>query len=272
MSGGMMTIVFLGDVVGEPGRLSLYRALPGLREEFGADAVIVNGENAAGGKGITPRIAQEFLARGVDAVTLGDHVWDQSELAPWLEAAAPRVLRPFNLQPGTPGVGSLLLPTPAGTLGVLCLEGRTFMRPAAENPFPRALEEAGRLRAAGASALLVDFHAETTSEKIAMGYHLDGIASAVIGTHTHVQTADARILPGGTAYMTDAGMCGPLDGVIGREREPVLRGFVSGMPFKLPVAGWPAQLCGAVLRVDKATGRCTEITPLNRIYEQHECA
>ncbi len=272
MSSSMMTIIFLGDVVGEPGRLALYRAVPKLRAEFNADAIIVNGENAAGGKGITPRIAQEFLAKGVDAITLGDHVWDQSELAPWLEAEAPPVLRPFNLQAGTPGVGSLLLPTPAGLLGVLCLEGRTFMRPAAENPFPQARQEAERLRAAGACALLVDFHAETTSEKIAMGYHLDGLASAVIGTHTHVQTADARLLPGGTAYMTDAGMCGPRDGVIGREREPVLRGFVSGMPFKLPVAGWPAQLCGAVLRVETASGQATAITPLNRLYEKHDCA
>ncbi len=263
-----MTIIFLGDVVGEPGRLALYRALPALREEFGAHAVVVNGENAAGGKGITARIAREFLDNGVDAITLGDHVWDQSDLAPWLVAEQPPVLRPFNLPPGTPGCGSLLLPTPAGLLGILSLEGRTFMRPAADNPFPRARAEAERLRAAGACALLVDFHAETTSEKIAMGYHLDGLASAVIGTHTHVQTADARILPGGTAYMTDAGMCGPRDGVIGREREPVLRGFVSCMPFKLPVAGWPAQLCGAVLQVDTGTGRATAITPLNRLYEK----
>ncbi len=272
MSSGMMTIIFLGDVVGEPGRRALYHALPRLREEFGASAIVVNGENAAGGKGITPRIALEFLAAGVDAITLGDHVWDQSELAPWLEAGQPRVLRPFNLQPGTPGCGSLLLETPEGTLGLLCLEGRTFMRPAAENPFPAARSEAERLRAAGACALLVDFHAETTSEKIAMGYHLDGIASAVIGTHTHVQTADARILPGGTAYMTDAGMCGPRDGVIGREAEPALRGFVTGMPFKLPVAGWPALLCGAVVSIDTATGRATGITPFNRCYEKHECA
>ncbi len=267
---GMMTVIFLGDVVGEPGRLALYRALPGLRAEFGADAVVVNGENAAGGKGITPRIAREFLAAGVDVVTLGDHVWDQSELAPWLAAENPPVLRPFNLQADTPGCGSLLLPTPAGMLGVLCLEGRTFMRPAADNPFPRAQEEARRLREAGADALLVDFHAETTSEKIAMGYHLDGIASAVIGTHTHVQTADARILPGGTACMTDAGMCGPRDGVIGRESEPVLRSFVSCMPFKLPVAGWPVLLCGAVIRIDSATGRACDITPLNRLLEKND--
>ncbi len=266
----MMTLIFLGDVVGEPGRLALYRALPELRAEFGADAIVVNGENAAGGKGITPKIAREFLDAGVDAITLGDHVWDQSDLAPWFEAehSCVPVLRPFNLQAGSPGRGSLIIDTPVGKLGLLCLSGRTFLRPGPENPFPSGRAEAERLRAEGACALLVDMHAETTSEKIAMGYHLDGIASAVFGTHTHVQTADARILPGGTAYMSDVGMCGPRDGVIGRDAEPVLMGFVSGMPFKLPVAGWPVQLSGAVVRVDTATGKATELIPLNRVYEK----
>ncbi len=264
----MMTVIFLGDVVGEPGRLALYETLPHLRAEFAADAVVVNGENAAGGKGMTPHIANDFFANGVDVITLGDHTWDQRELAPWLETAKVPVLRPFNLQPGCPGQGSIILDLPAGKLGVLCLGGRTFMRSGPENPFPQGREEAERLRAAGAQALLVDFHAETTSEKIAMGYHLDGVASAVIGTHTHVQTADARILPGGTAYMTDAGMCGPRDGVIGREKGPVLNGFVRCMPFKLPVAGWPVQLSGAVIRIDTATGRALSISPVNRVCEK----
>ncbi len=264
----MMTVLFLGDVVGEPGRLALYRALPGLRAEFAADAVVVNGENAAGGKGMTPRLAQEFLEAGVDAITLGDHVWDQSDLAPWLEAEHPPVLRPFNLQAGTPGCGSLLLDTPAGRLGVLCLSGRTFMRTGPENPFLSGRAEAERLRAAGAEVLLVDMHAEATSEKISMGYYLDGIASAVLGTHTHVQTADARVLPGGTAYITDVGMCGSRDGVIGRDREPVLAAQITCMPLKLPVGSWPAMLNGVVLRFDTATGRATDITPFNRVYEK----
>ncbi len=264
----MMTLLFLGDVVGEPGRLALYRALPELRSEFGADAIVVNGENAAGGKGITQKIAQEFLAAGVDVITLGDHVWDQADLAPWLENEHPPVLRPFNLQAGSPGSGRILLDTPAGKLGVLCLSGRTFMRTGPENPFPCGLAEAQRLRAAGASALLVDMHAETTSEKISMGYHLDGVASAVLGTHTHVQTADACILPGGTAYITDVGMCGPRDGVIGRDREPVLMGMVTAMPCKLPVGPWPARLSGVVVQVDTATGAATAITPFNRVYEK----
>ena len=263
----MMTLLFLGDVVGEPGRLALYRALPELRAEFGADAVIVNGENAAGGKGITPKIAQEFLAHGVDVVTLGDHVWDQQDLVPWI-GGEPRVLRPFNLQPSTPGQGSYILETPSGKLGVLCLMGRTFMRPGPENPFTRGKEEVQRLRKAGACAVLVEMHGEATSEKIAMGWHLDGLAAAVIGTHTHVQTADARILPHGTAFMTDAGMCGSRDGVIGREVESVLLGCTTDMPCKYPVAGWPARLSGAVVRIDTSTGCAVEITPINRDYDR----
>lgn len=262
-----MKVIFLGDVVGEPGRLAMYRALPELREEFGADAIVVNGENAAGGKGITPRIAQEFLESGVDAITLGDHVWDQSDLIPWIDSA-PQVLRPFNLQENTPGAGSSIISTPAGKLGILCLQGRTFMRPGAENPFTRGQAEAQRMRSAGAQAILVDIHAEASSEKIALGYHLDGYVSAVLGTHTHVQTADARLLPGGTAYLTDAGMCGSLNGVIGREAAPVLSGYITGMPCKFPIGGWPAMVSGVCITIDTETGRATEITLINRVYDK----
>ena len=262
-----MKVIFLGDVVGEPGRLAMYRALPELREEFGADAIVVNGENAAGGKGITPRIAQEFLESGVDAITLGDHVWDQSDLIPWIDSA-PQVLRPFNLQENTPGAGSIIISTPAGKLGILCLQGRTFMRPGAENPFTRGQAEAQRMRSAGAQAILVDIHAEASSEKIALGYHLDGYVSAVLGTHTHVQTSDARLLPGGTAYLTDAGMCGTLNGVIGREAAPVLSGYITGMPCKFPIGGWPAMVSGVCITIDTETGRATEITLINRVYDK----
>lgn len=262
-----MRVIFLGDVVGEPGRGALYRALPGLQAEFAPSAIVVNGENAAGGKGITPKIAQEFLNNGVSAVTLGDHVWDQQELVSWIDRE-PRVLRPCNLQPGTPGKGTMLLSTPQGMLGVVCLQGRTFMRPGAENPFTIGYDAVQQLRSEGAVAVVVDFHAEATSEKIALGYRLDGAASLVVGTHTHVQTADARILPGGTAYLTDAGMCGSRDGVIGREAAPVLQSYVSGMPLKLPVAGWPAMVMGVVVDIDTATGRATEITPIQRLYEK----
>lgn len=262
-----MRILFLGDVVGEPGRIALYKALPELRAEFGVDAVVVNGENAAGGKGIIPRLAREFLENGVDVITLGDHVWDQSDLIPWLPGVS-NVLRPFNLQPGTPGNGSCMIDTPAGRLGVLCLQGRTFMRPGAENPYTLGYDEALRLREAGADALLVDFHGETTSEKIAMGYRLDGIASAVIGTHTHVQTGDERILPGGTAYLTDAGMCGSRDGVIGRDAESVLQGLITNLPNRFPIAGFPAMVNGVLVTVDTATGKATGIERITRVYDE----
>lgn len=262
-----MRILFLGDVVGEPGRIALYRALSELRAELRIDAVVVNGENAAGGKGIIPRLAREFMENGVDVITLGDHVWDQSDLIPWLPEA-PNVLRPFNLQPGTPGSGSCIIDTPAGRLGVLCLLGRTFMRPGAENPYTQGYDEALRLREAGAAAVLVDFHGETTSEKIAMGYRMDGVASAVIGTHTHVQTADERILPGGTAYLTDAGMCGSRDGVIGRDAECVLQGLITNLPNRFPIGGFPAMVNGALIEVDPATGKATRIQRVTRAYDE----
>lgn len=262
-----MVILFLGDVVGEPGRCALYRALAELRTELKPDAIVVNGENAAGGKGIIPRLAREFMENGVDIITLGDHVWDQSDLIPWLPEV-PNVLRPFNLQPGTPGHGSCIIDTPAGKLGVLCLLGRTFMRPGAENPFTQGYDEAIRLRDAGAHAILVDFHGETTSEKIAMGYRLDGVASAVIGTHTHVQTGDERILPGGTAYLTDAGMCGSRDGVIGRDAESVLQGLITNLPNRFPIAGFPAMVNGVVVEVDTSSSKATRIERITRIYEE----
>lgn len=262
-----MRLIFIGDVVGEPGRLALYRAIPELRAEYAPTLIIVNGENAAGGRGITPRLCDEFFANGVDVITLGDHVWDQQELVGWIDNE-PRVLRPHNLQNGTPGKGSICIDTPQGRVGVLCLRGRTFMAPGPENPFTTGRDEAERLRREGACTLLVDMHAETTSEKIAMAHRLDGIAGAVLGTHTHVQTADARILPGGTAAMTDVGMCGSRDGIIGREAADVLYGCVNAMPCKLPVGGWPARVSGAVVEIDPATGKATAIQPFNRDYDR----
>lgn len=257
-----MRVIFIGDVVGETGRKALYRALDIWRREHAPDAIVVNGENAAGGRGITMALAHEFFEHGVHAITLGDHAWDQADLLQHIEEE-PRILRPFNLQEGTPGHGSLTLQTAQGPLGVLCLQGRTFMPPGPENPFTYGKKEAERLRCEGACSVLVDFHAETTSEKIAMGLYLDGIAGAVLGTHTHVQTADARILPGGTAHMSDVGMCGSKEGVIGREAAVVLRCFERSMPGKLSVGGWPAQVCGALVDIEMSTGRATGLTPLN---------
>lgn len=262
----MMTIIFLGDVVGEPGRKALYRAMPELRAEFAADAVVVNGENAAAGRGITPALCREFFEHGADAVTLGDHAWDQADIMAYLPTE-PRVLRPFNHESGTPGYGSVLLDTPAGKLGVLCLCGRTFMRPGLDNPFRCGYEEAVRLREAGAAAVLTDIHGEATSEKIAMALRLDGVASAVIGTHTHVQTADERILPGGTAALTDAGMCGSRDGVIGRDAEAVVQAALTTLPCKLPVGSWPAMVNGVAVTVGE-DGRALSITRINRTYEK----
>lgn len=262
-----MRLIFIGDVVGDTGRSALYRALGLWRTELAPDAIVVNGENAAGGRGITMALAREFFEQGVHVITLGDHAWDQADLQQHIDEE-PRLLRPHNLQPGTPGKGSLLLPTPAGTLGILCLQGRTFMNPGPENPFTTGLAEAERLRREGAQALLVDFHAETTSEKIAMGYHLDGVASAVFGTHTHVQTADARILPGGTAHMTDVGMCGSKNGVIGRDASAVLAALVRSMPGKLSIGGWPAQVCGALVEIDMSSGRAIKLQPLNLTLEK----
>lgn len=257
-----MTLIFIGDVVGENGRKALYRAVADWRSEYSPTLVIVNGENAAGGNGITPSLAHTFFDKGVDVITLGDHAWDQKELVTHIDEL-PRVLRPFNLQQGTPGQGSLLLDTPEGPVGVLCLMGRTFMRVGAENPFTTGRAEAERLRAQGARAILVDMHAESTSEKISMGRHLDGVVSAVFGTHTHVQTADACIFPGGTAYMTDVGMCGARDSVIGRSIPAVLYCQVHSMPGRLVVATGPSRVSGALVEIDPATGRATTLKPLN---------
>lgn len=262
-----MNILFFGDVVGEPGRKALYRALPELRAEFAADAVVVNGENAAGGRGITPALCREFFEHGADVITLGDHAWDQQEIFDYLDRE-PRVLRPFNHPADTtPGKGSILVDTPAGKLGVLCLCGRTFMRPGLDNPFTLGYAEAERLRAEGAAAVFTDMHGEATSEKIAMALRLDGVASAVIGTHTHVQTADERLLPGGTAALTDAGMCGSRDGVIGRDAEAVVQAAITTLPCKLPVGGWPAVVCGVAVTVG-SDGRASSITRINRVYEK----
>lgn len=262
-----MRLLFIGDVVGDTGRDALYRALVFWRREFSPTLVVVNGENAAGGRGLTAPLAAEFLENGVDVITLGDHAWDQRDMQENI-CRLPYVLRPFNMQSGTPGCGSIVVPTPEGSVGVLCLMGRTFMRVGAENAFTHGRAEAERLRSAGVNALLVDMHAEATAEKLALGFYLDGVASAVLGTHTHVQTADARILPGGTAYMTDVGMCGSRDGVMGRDAGDSVMGQVSSLPCKLRIGGWPARVSGALLDIDPRTARATAITPLNLDLER----
>lgn len=262
-------ILFLGDIVGEPGRKAVIEHLPAFRKELHLDFIIVNGENAAGGRGITPRIAIDLLRAGAAVITTGDHVWDQPEIVDYFPTE-PRLLRPINYPPETPGQGSVVLETPKGRVAVIQAQGRSFMQPPLENPFLAVEEEARRLREAGVMIIFVDIHAETTSEKIAMGWALDGQVSVVAGTHTHVQTADERVLPGGTGCLTDAGMCGPEESVLGRSIESVVWRFRTGMPTRFPIAGGPVRLCGLVAEIDPVSGRCLSIERLNRLLPSHD--
>ncbi len=240
-----MIVIFFADVVGKPGRDLLIKRLPELRKRFAADAVVANGENVTDGKGIRPGHADALLAAGVDVITTGNHVWRQRELYRYLDDQA-RIVRPYNFLPSSPGRGVTVVDTPGGRLGVVNLSGHLYLNPA-RSPFEvvdTALEELH-----GVCSVLVDLHAEATSEKVAMGWYLDGRVSAVIGTHTHVRTADARVLPGGTAYMTDAGMCGPRDSVIGVKKDLVLERMLTQMPVRFEVADHDVWLEGAVVEI-----------------------
>ncbi len=261
---GTLRILFLGDIFGEPGRRAVTAKLPELKERLGIDFIIVNGENAAAGRGITPKIAIGLMRAGAAVVTTGDHVWDQNEIVEYM-ADEPRLLRPLNYPNGTPGQGSVVLETEKGKVAVLQAQGRTFTNPPLENPFLMVDQEVEKLRAETA-VIFVDFHAEATSEKIAMGWHLDGRVSAVVGTHTHVQTADERILPSGTAFLCDAGMCGPRDSVIGSQIDPVLYRFKTGRPVRYGVAQGPVMVCGAWVEVDLATGRALRIERVAEVW------
>lgn len=227
------------------------------------DFVIANGENSAGGRGITPKIAIELLRKGIAVITTGDHVWDQRDLAAWLPTE-PRVLRPANYPDGAPGFSSIVLETAKGRIAVLNLQGRTFMQPILENPFLVANAAVSELRNE-TPVIFVDMHCETTSEKIAMGRYLDGRVSAVVGTHTHVQTADERIFPGGTAFLCDAGMCGPDDSILGREVDPIVGRFQSNLPVGFPIAKGPVRLCGVFIDIDEQTGRALAIERLSEL-------
>jgi metallophosphoesterase (TIGR00282 family) len=261
----MIRLLFLGDIIGEPGRQAVVDAVPRWREERGIDFVIVNGENSANGRGITPRICTDLLRAKVAVITTGDHVWDQKEIVPHLDLE-PRLLRPLNYPPETPGRGSIILETPKGKVGVINVQGRTFMNPPLENPFLAIRTEVERIRQQ-TPVIFVDMHAETTSEKIAMGRFLDGQVSAVVGTHTHVQTADETIFPGGTAFLCDAGMCGPQESCLGREVEPIITKFLNGRPIQYPVARGPVRLCGAIIEIDEVTGRAQRIDRVSEVYQ-----
>jgi hypothetical protein len=256
-------VLFIGDVTGKPGRRIVATRLPVLKREHAIDVVIANGENAAGGMGLTSDVAAELFAAGVDVLTSGNHVWRNREAYDLLDSD-PRVLRPANYPAGAPGRGAAVLQTAGGLIGVLNLEGRVFMQ-ALDDPFRLGHEQAAQLRAS-APTVIVDFHAEATSEKVAMGWYLDGRVSAVVGTHTHVQTADERVLPQGTAYITDVGMTGPRDGVIGMDREVILERFLTQLPGRFQVAAGALQLNAVAITVS-TRGRAERIERVQVVEE-----
>jgi 2',3'-cyclic-nucleotide 2'-phosphodiesterase len=262
----MLRLLFLGDIIGEPGRKAVIETLPQLKSTWEIDFTVVNGENVAAGRGITPRLAIDLLRCGAAVITTGDHIWDQKDVISFIETE-PRLLRPINYPDGTPGAGSIVLETAKGKVGVINVQGRTFMLPALENPFRRVLAEVERIREQ-TQIIFVDVHAETTSEKIALGRFLDGKVSAVAGTHTHVQTADEQIFPGGTAFICDVGMCGPTESVLGREIQAIVQRFVSSMPINFPVAKGEVKLHGLVVDIDEGTGRALAVRRVAELYRQ----
>ena len=252
-----MRILMVGDIVGRRGREAALDIVPSLRAEHNIDFVIVNAENAAAGIGITPDIAESLLQRGnIQVLTLGNHAWGKREIYPTLDTET-RLLRPANYPPGAPGRGYGVYNGPAGPVGVISLQGRTFMDQV-DDPF-RAVDAILEDLRGKAKVIVVDFHAEATSEKQAFSWYVDGRVSAVIGTHTHVQTADERILPGGTVYLTDVGMTGPMDSIIGMRRDVVIPKFLSGLPARFEVSDDPAQLCAVLFDIDPTTGHARSV-------------
>jgi hypothetical protein len=263
-------ILFLGDLVGGPGRRIVQSEVPRLKKELGLDLVVVNGENMAGGSGITPKLARQVFQCEVDLMTSGDHLWRQKEVIELLESD-PRLVRPANYPAGTVGSGSTVLRKEGlPPFGLLNLQGRTFMAPL-DNPFEAALSLVEDLRKE-TPLILLDFHAEATSEKIAMGRMLDGKVSAVVGTHTHVQTADEQIFPGGTAFICDVGFNGAHESVLGREIRPVIRRFIDYMPQRFPVAKNLWRLNGVVIEIDNDSGKSTSIERLSYPVENPDAA
>jgi hypothetical protein len=261
-----MNILFVGDIVGRPGREMIRVGLRALVDRYSLDLVIANAENSAAGFGITKDIGDTLLEWGIDVMTSGNHIWDKKEAMPYI-AGEPRLLRPANYPAGVPGRGSYVAQTGDGrAVGVINVMGRVFMLNI-DDPFAVVLREIEAIRHR-TRIIIVDFHAEATSEKMAMGWHLDGRVTAVLGTHTHVQTADERVLPGGTAYLTDAGMTGPHDSIIGMEKEPSLARFLNAMPSRFEPATGNPRLNGAVIEADDKTGRATSITRIS--YSERE--
>ena len=254
-----MKILFIGDVVGKSGRRALRRFLPELQDQTEADLTVVNAENAAGGFGVTAGVLEEFLEQSeIDVLTSGNHIWDKREALDLIQEE-PRLLRPHNYPAGTPGSGWIVATASNGVqVGVLNIMGTVFMHPTLDCPFSSA-HQALEKKPSDVKVVLVDFHAEATSEKVAMGWYLDGRASAVVGTHTHVPTADERVLPQGTAHISDVGMTGCYNSVIGMETAGVLKRFVERVPERFEVASGPASVCGVIIDVDETTGKSRSI-------------
>jgi metallophosphoesterase (TIGR00282 family) len=255
-----MKILIIGDVVAKPGRVAVLERIQDLREQFSIDLAILNAENLAGGFSITPAIGEQLFAAGIDVMTSGNHIFDKKEAIPYI-AKQPKLLRPANYPPGTPGSGVWTGSISGTKVAVLNLMGRVFMPPS-DDPFRNAVDVLNLL-SADTKVRIVDMHAEATSEKVAMGWFLDGRVSAVVGTHTHVQTADERILPGGTAYLTDIGMTGSYSGVIGMNKTDVLARFTSATAGRAGHATGDVRICAAVIDVDEETGRAVTIDRLN---------
>ncbi len=259
-----MRIIFIGDIVGKGGRNAVKALLPSIINKFKLDFVIANGENAAGGFGITEKIANDLFNIGINVITTGNHVWDKKEFIPEI-SKIDRIIRPSNYPPGVPGYGSVVIQTNNGLkIGVLNLSGRVFMSNI-DCPFRKGMEEIKKLKEQ-TNIIIVDFHAEATSEKIAFGYYVDGNVSAVIGTHTHVQTADEKILPGGTAYITDVGMTGPVNSIIGIEIDQIIQRFLTNMPMRFEVAKGNCTLSAVILEINEETGKATAIQRLQLSY------
>jgi metallophosphoesterase (TIGR00282 family) len=262
------TILFIGDIVGKPGRELVRRGLPALVAHHGVDLVIANVENAAAGFGVTPDLAEDFLEYGVNVMTGGNHTWDKKEIIPYF-ADQPRLLRPLNMPAGTPGRGRFIAQAANGVpVAVINGMGRVFMT-AIDDPFRVIPEEIAAVKSE-AKLIFVDFHAEATSEKVAMGWHLDGRATVMVGTHTHVQTADERILPQGMAYITDAGMTGAHDGVIGVERGAIIQRFLTGLPQRFETATENPRLNGVLVTADEHTGHAQSIDRVSLSAQQIE--
>ncbi|HAK59312.1 MAG TPA: TIGR00282 family metallophosphoesterase [Nitrospiraceae bacterium] len=252
-----MRVLFIGDIVGEPGRKMVRAHMRGLTDTYRPDLVFANGENSAGGFGITPVVAEELFSMGIHALTSGNHIWDKKEIEPYL-SKQDRLIRPANYPAGNPGYGSVVISTGgAGKAALLNLEGRVFMSNI-DDPFRTAVQEIEKLKEE-TPVVIIDLHAEATSEKMALAWYVDGKASAVLGTHTHVQTADERIMPGGTAYLSDVGMTGPTDSVIGVRKEEAIARFLYQSPHKFSIPKGPVHLDAVVLDIDASTGKANSI-------------